>query len=359
MSTFADLQAALTLPIVQAPMAGGYTPPALVAAVSNAGALGSIGAGYLSADQIREVGRAVRQQTDRPFALNLFIPTESLPPDPALVQAWLDRLAPYHDQFGLPAPALPPQIAEPFDEQWAAVMDVRPAAFSFTFGRLPEDLAREAQRRDILVFGTATTSAEAQVLEEDEVDAIVLQGREAGGHRGTFLGTIEESQVPTLELIQQAHANVRRPLIASGGLMTAQDIRRALAAEATWAQLGTAFLITDEAGTAPGARRALQQLTNHNTALIRAYSGRAARGIVNAFVRETQDLVPLPYPYQNALTRPLRTAARLAHPEYLSLWAGEGVAQARPLPVETLLRDLGQAIQGEYGTGSHLEAGRE
>jgi len=333
-------QLGLRFPLIQAPMAGGVTTPELVAAVSNAGGLGSLGAGYLSAEALGEAVGRVRELSDQPFLVNLFVPPPTQPPGVAQLQAWLERLAPYHLQLGLPPPALPVEVAEPFEEMLAAVLRLRPAVFSFAFGALEPGQVAALHERGIRVLGTATTLEEGRMLEELHVNAVVAQGSEAGGHRGTFLGPFEAALTPTLTLTAQLGAALRVPVIASGGLMDGQDVARAMQAGAGAVQLGTAFLLCPEAGTSAPYRAALQH-GRESPQLMSAYSGRPARGLPNAFAREVADLPPLPYPYQHALTRPLRAAAaRQDRPEMLSLWAGTGFRRARALPAAELVTEL-------------------
>src|SRR5579885_2377227 len=190
------------LPIVQAPMGGGPSTPELVAAVSNAGGLGSLGAPYLTPQQILDDIRRVRALTDRPFAVNLFAGGYQVP---TAVEAgpMLALLGEAHARLGLPPPVLPVLPPDPFAAQLAAVLEARPAVFSFTFGiPSPQDLAR-LRARDIAIVGTATTVQEARPLAEAGVDGILAQGAAAGAHRGTFLGRFEDAMIPTLELVRQ------------------------------------------------------------------------------------------------------------------------------------------------------------
>ncbi len=329
-------------PILLAPMAGGPSTPELVAAVSSAGGLGSVGASDLSPEQIAEGCRRIRALTDRPFGLNLFAGGYVTPPR-LQARAALEVVAEAHARLGLPPPAQPTLPPDPFPEQLAAVLDARPVLFSFTFG-VPgaDDLAR-VRARGILVAGTATTVDEARELAAAGVDAIVAQGAEAGGHRGTFRGAFEAALVPTLELTASIARAVSVPVIASGGLMDGRDVARALAAGAEAAQLGTAFLPCPESGASPAYKQALLAARADTTVLTRAFSGRPARGLANAFIAavEGRPGAILPYPVQNALTRAMRKeAAKRGEAGYLSLWAGQGVARARPLPAAELVRRL-------------------
>jgi nitronate monooxygenase len=318
-------------PVFQAPMAGGGDTPALVSAVSEAGALGFIGAAYLSPDNIIEAGRAVRARTQKPFGVNLFAPVPA-PPEIDRVQEAIDTVAPFFAAMGLPLPRRPSLPAHSFQDQFAAALDTGASVFSFTFGSLPPDMVAEARDRRLVVAGTATTVDEAVALEKAGVDAVVLQGSEAGGHRGTFAAPFEAGLVGTIALVPQAADAVSIPVVASGGIMDGRGIAAALALGASAVQMGSAFLMCDESGIGDAYRLAVLQAREDQTRVTRAFSGRPARGIANRFM-DAVDASPdaiLPFPYQNALTRPLRTAgAQQGRADVLSLWAGQGLRLAR------------------------------
>jgi nitronate monooxygenase len=232
-----------------------------------------------------------------------------------------------------------------FDEQLAAVLDSGAAVFSFTFGLLPAGAITAIKGRGMFLIGTATTVAEAVALEQAGVDAIVTQGSEAGGHRSTFAAPFDMGMVGTLALVPQAVDAVTVPVIASGGIMDGRGIAAALALGASAVQMGTAFLTCDEAGVPDAYKEAILRACEHETRLTRAFSGRPARGIVNRFMTEVDraDAAEgiLPFPLQNALTRPLRNAAaKQGRADYLSLWAGQGVRLARRQSAATLIARL-------------------
>src|SRR5713226_2629884 len=309
-------------PIVQAPMAGGGDTPRLVAAVSEAGALGSIGAAYLTPQQIADSARAVRSLTSRPFGINLFAPVR-VPEGPRDLRRAVDRVAPHYAELGLPVPAPPSAPADAFPEQLAAALETGASVFSFTFGLLPGDAVEAIKRRGMFLAGTATTVEEAIALEKAGVDAVVAQGSEAGGHRGSFAGDFETSMVGTIALVPQIADAVRVPVIASGGIMDGRGIAAALALGASAVQMGTAFLTCDEAGVPQAYKDAILSAHENATRVTRVFSGRPARGIANRFMTEMEtpgvaDHI-LPFPLQNTLTRPLRAAAaKQASAEYLS-----------------------------------------
>ena len=318
----------LTHPIVQAPLAGGGDTPALVAAVAEAGALGFIGAAYLTPAQIAESAGAVRARTRRPFGISLFAPLP--PPAPADPARALARVAPYYAELGLEPPAAPALAADTFETQLAAALASGAAVFSFTFGVLPPAAIGAIKARGMLLLGTATTVEEAVALERAGVDAVVTQGSEAGGHRGTFLGDFDAAMVGTMALVPQVADAVRVPVVASGGIMDGRGVAAALVLGAAAVQLGTAFLTCEEAGVPAAYKDAILAAREDSTRTTRAFSGRPARGIVNRFMREVDGDDVLPFPLQNTLTRPLRAAATKANrPEFLSLWAGQGVRMAR------------------------------
>lgn len=334
----------MRLPIVKAPLAGSGDTPALVAEVCEAGALGIYGAAYLEADAIAAAAAEIRQRTSKPFGINLFVPMPASAP--ANAEAAFARLAPHCEAVGAEPPtALPPSPHPNFDRQFAAVLECGAQVFSFAFGALPAAATAEAKARGLLLVGTASSVNEAAALERGGCDAVVLQGSEAGGHRGGFDGTREGALVGTLALVPQAADAVSIPVIASGGIMDGRGIVAALALGADAAQLGTAFLTCAEAGTPECYRASLLAGEEDGTGLTTAFSGRAARGIVNGFMRDMEEAegsgAILPFPLQNALTRPMRIAAAAAGDcERMSLWAGQGLRMARALPARELVAAL-------------------
>jgi nitronate monooxygenase len=327
-------------PVILAPMGGGSGTPELAAAVSNAGGLGSLGVAYLTPDQIIETVRQTRALTNRPINVNLFVGGFAVPTNfnPAPM---LSILSEVHATLGLAAPPMPPQPRDTFPEQFEAVLETRPEVFSFTFGALDARAISKLRSQGTAILGTATTVEEAEVLVESGVDAVVAQGAEAGAHRGTFSAPFEAAMVPTLQLVRQIAPFA--PVIASGGIMDGRDIRRMLDNGASAAQLGTAFLPCPESAAALAYKRELLAAKTDTTVMTRAFSGRPARGLRNEFIitLEGREDVILPYPLQNALTRPMRTAAaQLGNAGFLSLWAGQGVARCRTMPAGELVKQL-------------------
>lgn len=326
-------------PIIQAPMGGGPTTPELVAAVANAGGLGSIAGGYLEPDELLHFIEEVRRRTDRPFAVNLFAGPHTVEATDA--SAMLSHLARWHDALGLPPPEMPEQRPDRFDEKIEVILTERVGTFSFTFGIPEEATLTELRRHSVVVMGTATTVDEARMLEDAGVDSVVAQGSEAGAHRGTFASDPRGAMIGSMALIPQVADAVRIPVIGSGGIMDGRGIMAALVLGATGVQMGTAFLRARESNLPEAYRSRLMAAREDETVVTRAFSGKPARGIRNAFISDIEGSgapVP-PYPLQNSLTRSLRRAAAAqGNAEGLSLWAGQGVRLSREDSAAELIR---------------------
>ncbi|AUH52576.1 nitronate monooxygenase [Chromobacterium sp. ATCC 53434] len=340
----------LKLPLVQAPMAGGATTPQLVAAVSDAGALGFLAGAMLAPQQIREQTEKIRALTERPFGINLFV--QGMPaPDEAGLELALRLLRPWHEELGIAPPALPAGFCQPFGEQLQTALALRPALLSFTFGILTTDQMLACKEAGIAVIGTATNLAEGLAWAELGADAVCAQGREAGGHRGTFIGEQQQSLRPMLSLVYELAQNLPLPVIAAGGIMNGRDIAAAMRNGAQACQLGTAFLRCPESGISAPWKSALAKAGSGATCLTRAFSGRYARGLNNRYIEEMaqwQDRLPA-YPVMNALSGPLRAAAAQAgRDDLMSLWAGEGAADAREVPAAALVSLLQEEWQAAY-----------
>jgi nitronate monooxygenase len=332
----------LTVPVIQAPMAGGPTTPELVAGVCNNGGLGSIGAGYLQSSALCDAIDATRQLTNQAFNVNLFVPGDYVVSDSAMQQACvaINGCISGLDVTVEPRPG-------PYSVDFAAQIDVllqkKIKIVSFMFGIPGEAVLAELKKQGVFIMGTATTVDEAVLIADAGFDAIVLQGSEAGGHRGSFLRREEESLVALDMLLAAVRSQVACPLIAAGGIMQGGQVRRYLSLGASATQLGTAFLFCAEAGIVPAYRERLLQQVKDNTVLTRAFSGRLARGIRNPFTRcmaaKTDAIAD--YPVQNSLTQPMRQAAKGANnADYLSLWAGQQVALGRATTVCELMAAL-------------------
>jgi nitronate monooxygenase len=331
------------LPIIQAPMAGGTDTPALAAAVSNAGGLGSLGCAYFSPGQIEAAFADTRARTTRPFALNLFVRAD-IADDPDAAVRVGPILDAFRSELGIAAPTPRTSTAPRFEDQLEAVLRLAPRVFSFTFGVPTSEQLAAVRARGIAIVGTATTVEEARILDAANVYAICAQGAEAGGHRGTFCGAFEDALVGTLALVPQIVRVTKRPVIAAGGIMTGDGIRAALHLGATAVQLGTACMCCDEAGTPAPHRAALATATT--TTITRAFSGRPARGIRNRMTDAFATVEPAPFPQQQQLTADLRrTATQQSRTDIMQLWAGQGAPLVRSMPagalVDALAREAG------------------
>ena len=319
----------LTKPLIVAPMAGGPSSTELVAAVSNAGAMGSMGAAYSNADGIAEFAAKVRTMSDKPFAINLFAPQPVQQATESKVTRAIAATDKFRKELELPTPQLPLQFTAPyaqdFDSQFEAVLRAKPAVLSFVFGRLDLKYVKAAQSAKIFVMGTATTFNEARELEGSGVHAIILQGIEAGGHRATFDPTGDDPAFGMMALLQGCRGKIKIPLIAAGGIMTAEHINQALANGAQAVQMGTAFLTCREAGTSAPYKAKLLESSKRITKTTRVFSGRLARSIENRFMREMDAATILPFPLQSSFTRDLRAASLAKNSsDFISLWAGTG-----------------------------------
>ena len=255
----------------------------------------------------------------------------------------LGAVAEAFSELGIPPPSAPTAAGTAFADQLEAALYTAASVFSFTFGLLPSEAVDEIKRRGLFLAGTATTVDEAVALEASGVDAVVAQGSEAGAHRGSFAESFEASMIGTVALVPQVVDAVGVPVVASGGIMDGRGVAAAMALGAQAAQLGTAFLTCPEAGIPPAHKRAILTASEHETRITRAFSGRPARGIVNRLMDalDRDRAAVLPYPLQNVLTRPLRTAAgEQGRAEYMSLWAGQGVRLARELRAADLVRQI-------------------
>ncbi|MDO5501281.1 MAG: nitronate monooxygenase [Propionibacteriaceae bacterium] len=324
------------LPIVCAPMAGGPSTPELVAAVSGGGGFGYLAAGYLTPDALAERIAATRQLTKRPFGVNLFVPEPVAPMD---VSGYAARLR-------ADAERLDAEVGEPDwtdTDHWAekvGLLCADPVAVvSFTFGLPDAHVAARLHAAGSVLVGTVTTVAEATAAVACGLDALCVQGPDAGGHRATHRITDEPDPTPLPKLLAAVRAAVDVPLIAAGGIGTGAQARELLALGASAVQLGSLFLLCPEAGTNPTHRKALTR--KRATVVTRAYTGRPARGLRNRFIETHDAHAPAAYPQVNQLTGPLRKAAAAAgDADTLHLWAGTGYRRALAIPAGELIAAL-------------------
>ncbi|GAA1555053.1 nitronate monooxygenase [Actinomadura kijaniata] len=328
------------VPVVQAPMAGGASTPELVAAVCEAGGLGFLAAGYRTAARMRAEITRTRELTRRPFGVNVFLPAAD-PVDDAAVAAYRERLRPEAERLGVE-----PGAPGPRDDDWdAKVTDLLadpPAVVGFTFGRPDAAVVRAFQRRGTAVVVTVTTPDEAR--RAGAADALCVQGREAGAHRGSFTNGDGE-HLPVRELVPRVREVTATPLIAAGGIATADHVREMLLLGAVAVQAGTAFLRAPESGASEVHKNALADPRYTRTAMTRAFSGRPARGLVNRFLAEHSPHAPAAYPDVHHLTAPLRRAAAARRdPEGVNLWAGESWRLATAEPAHRIVAALAGKI---------------
>jgi nitronate monooxygenase len=331
----------IAVPIVGAPMSGGPGSPALAAAVSNAGGLGFIPGGYLSAERFAEDIAAARAATTGPLGVNLFVPQPSVA-DWVQLDYYAGELEGIADHYQVEVGM--PEFGD--DDDWErkleVVADVRPELVSVTFGVPPPDVIRRLGALGLLVMVTVTSAYEAGVAVGAGADSLVVQGPRAGGHRGTFAPDMEpgtESLHQLIDRIHRAHRDV--PIIAAGGLGTAEDVAAVLRRGAVAAQVGTALLLSDEANTSIAHRTAMKNQLFGKTIVTRAFSGRYARGLENEFIRLFDNVAPLGYPEVNQMTLPIREAATdWEDPNGMTLWAGTSFENARPGPVADIIVSL-------------------
>jgi nitronate monooxygenase len=327
----------LTEPIVQAPLAGGPSTPALAIAVCNAGGLGFLAAGYKHPDAVREQIAEVRAHTSRPFGINIFVPSPR-PADQREVREYLERLQPEAARQGA-------ELGEPRfdDDDWerklGVVREERPAVVSFTFGCPRAPLISELRERDIAVWVTVTNIEETEHAARAGADALVVQGIEAGGHRGGFVDSDHAEGWGLLALLRVVANTVSLPLVAAGGIGDGAGVAAVLCAGASAAQIGTALMLAPEAGTPEAQRKLLAQPIP--TRLTRAFTGRSARGLVNRFLDDHSEAAPIAYPEVHHATSPLRAAARTrGDAEAFNLWAGQAHSLVQELPAAEIVRKL-------------------
>ncbi|WCB91998.1 Nitronate monooxygenase [Baekduia alba] len=328
----------LAVPIAQAPMAGGPSTPELAAAVANAGGLGVVAAGYKTADGLAHDLAATRGLTDGPIAVNVFAPSGA-PADPAVVAAYAARLEPEAERAGVGL-GTPRFDDDDYAAKLALLAREPVAAVSFTFGCPAPEAVAALQAAGSAVWVTVTDPDEAREAAAAGADALVVQGAEAGGHRGAFVDRDDRVDYGLLSLLALVRDAVDLPLVATGGIATAAGVAAVLAAGARAAQVGTGFMLCPEAGTSAAHRAAIED-PNNVTGLTRAFSGRLARGIVNRLQREQTAAAPIAYPEIHHITAPLRAHARTSgDADLINLWAGEAHALARALPAAEVVARL-------------------
>lgn len=328
----------MDFPIIQAPMAGGAANPVLAAAVSNAGGLGFLAAGYKTAEDVRREIIETRQLTQKPFGVNVFVPSYE-PIDEIALAHYRKRIE--HEAFKIGT-----TIGEAFsdDDDWdnkiTILKEEKVAVVSFTFGCPEQDIIRELQHTGSIVVVTVTNVEEAKIAANRGANALCVQGIEAGGHRGSFTNKTEEDY-GLLVLIRLIQNEIDLPIIAAGALMHGRDVAAVLTAGAAAAQLGTAFLRCPESGASPLHKAALVDVSFQKTDVTRAFSGRRARGLVNHFLTAYSEEAPAAYPHIHHMTKTMRkVAGKKNYPELMALWAGQGHKFAKELAALEIVQDL-------------------
>jgi len=337
--------------IVQAPMAGGPTTPELVAAVTAAGALGSFGFAYSTAEQIDAECQALRKQcaalklcADCGWNANFFVFPEVLDPDETELVRARKNLEPLGQRVSVDADAMKPDTRLPvLLEQVETALSYKPSLVSFHLGIPAKEILDTVHRAGSYVAASATSVEEALRVQSSGADFIVAQGAEAGGHRGVFDPDGHDDRLGVAELVEQLSHHCELPIIAAGGIMNGADIAAIRAKGADAVQMGSAFLTVDESGVAATYRTVLKTFGERPTKMTRGFSGRPARGIQNQFIETMADSEVLPFPLQNSLTASLRRAAGNAEDfELMSLWAGTNYHLARSCSVAELIQALTQ-----------------
>jgi nitronate monooxygenase len=334
-------------PILQAPMAGEVTTSELVSEVSNSGGLGMIGAGYMTPIQIRNQIRELKTLTSNPFGINLFVPNEFdvIYDD---IKSANQLLNPIREQLNLPQKdsfEIPEfnNVYETFIEQIKVVIEENVPVCSFTFGIPSEKVISELKKSDIILMGTATNVREAVENEKAGMDIVVVQGSEAGGHRGNFIDDYKVSLVGSMSLIPQVVDNVSIPVIAAGGIMDGRGLMASICLGAKGVQMGTAFLTCIESGAHKVHKDAIMNVTEEDTVLTRSFSGKWARGITNNFIlgMQSNEWYLPDFPVQNTLTQDIRkVAASKNNKEFMSLWSGQSTRLAKQQAVKILIKNI-------------------
>ncbi|WP_281975370.1 NAD(P)H-dependent flavin oxidoreductase [Halobacillus litoralis] len=312
-------------PIIQAGMAGGVTTPELVTTVSNAGGLGTLGAGYMAPEAIRDSIQKIKHLTRSPFGVNVFVP-EFPQATKNEIRRVNELLEPFRNELGINAESKPQVDEKLFEKQIMVIKEQQVPVCSFTFGIPDQDIIKDLKNEGIVLIGTATTVEEAVLNEQSGMDVVVAQGSEAGGHRGTFSGSSSKSMIGTMSLIPQVADQVSIPVVAAGGIMDGRGVRASMVLGAEGAQLGTAFVTCKESGAKQQHKEAILHTKETETVMTTSFSGKPARGIRNHFIEKMEGYEHelLDYPLQNSMTKGIRKEAAIQdRPEFMSLWSGQ------------------------------------
>lgn len=334
----------LDVPIIAAPMAGGPTTPSLVAAVAASGGAGFLAAGYRTSGEMAEQIRQLKNLSQAPFGVNLFVPNND-PIDTDALAAFADALAPIAERLGVDRLPTPTHDDDDWDAKIVVLQDDPVAMVSFTFGLPGADVVRALHAVGTCVIATVTSVAEAEAAAALDYDALTVQGPEAGGHRGTHHVAATPDDTPLLQLLARIREAVDLPVVAAGGMTTGRAVKAALE-HAAAVQLGTAFLLSDEAGTSHVHRAALRNRAFDETTVTRCFTGRMARALHNDFIEAYDAVAPASYPAVHQVTGPLRkAAAAVGDPSYVHLWAGTGWRDIRPGSAADITRELWDEAQ--------------
>lgn len=331
-------QLSIVYPIVQAGMAGSTTPE-LVAAISNEGGLGTIGAGYMTLDNLRDEIKAIRNLTNKSFAVNLFVP-EDIRYNDSDIEKMQKELKPYYDKYDLKTADVKAHSEQTLLDKIQLLMDMEVPVASFTFGIPSQSWINELKKKGIITIGTASSVEEARMIEQSGLDMVVAQGYEAGGHKGAFTKT---RSIGTMALIPQIVDSVSIPVIAAGGIMDARGILASLMLGASGVQMGTAFLTTHESKAPNVHKEAIIHAQPEDTTVTKVFSGKSARGIENNFINDLEASVVniLPYPLQNDLTTSIRqSAAKNGDTGLLHMWCGQAPTLAKKVNAQGLFREI-------------------
>ena len=335
----------LEVPVIQAPMAGGFNTPELASSVANSGGVGSFGFSFTSAEKIEETLNITKKLTNGYLNANFFVFNPIKLPNKRDQKNAIEALSSlsFDEEYELEIPRSPFYFT--LEDQIEATLKCLPSIVTFHLGVPSGSIIEKIKNFGIKIGITATNLSEALTIEKIGADFIVLQGIEAGGHRGIFDQNASDQGLSLNSLIRKVSGEVRIPFVAAGGIMNGKDIKRLLRLGANAAQLGTAFLCCNEAGTRPVHKDYLLNEQNRKTKLTRAFSGRVARGIINKYILEMEDKTILPFPAQNTLTTQLRiVSAKKNNGEFINLWAGTNFPKIRALSANKLMAELKKEI---------------
>ncbi|MDF1827407.1 MAG: nitronate monooxygenase [Legionellaceae bacterium] len=342
----------LRLPIIQAPMAGGIVTPEMIAAVSQAGGLGSLPLGYLNLTETKRIIQKTASLGQHAFAINVFIPSPTMTVDTCQSKKMLDHVNIYRARLALPPQnTIPPVIEDHAEEQIDLAVAEGVKIVSFTFGVLSQKKIAALHQQNVFVMGTATNIEEGLLLEKLGCDAVIAQGYEAGGHRGGgYLENTPGSYIGMMALVPQMVDALSIPVIAAGGIMNGQSVAASLALGASAVQMGTFFLSSHESNASNAHKQALKNNQDNSTCITAAFTGKPARGFKNKFVTDTEQKFKnnelLPYPHQHQVTKGFRAEANKAcQTDYTSFWAGQGHRLSRSMPVSELMHTLEKEIE--------------